>query len=376
MLNEGLMNPVIELNNIVLNNKIPNALLFTGNCGQDKKNAAILFAKAINCLNKPLISDSIGAVVQVGSYNKMPLSESLPCNSCRSCMKIDSKMHPDIITISPEPEKDVIKIAQIRELFSSTSSKPHEAKMRMVMIEEAHTMNQEAANALLKILEEPPERTFFILLARELNELLPTIISRCRHLRFKPISQDDVAQRLIQDFNISPLFAKIASKSSNGDINKATMFVNINSNIEWIKRRQWLFNQILMLIKPNQSSSLKFLYALVLAEKLSKETELLQDSISLLKLCLRDIALIKTALVHFNNICDLDKSILGKLINSEIIVNLDFVNLISDIVVMLPKNYHLMALDAIHKAESKLQTNASARLVLEQFFLSLIPSKS
>ncbi|MBF0379088.1 MAG: DNA polymerase III subunit delta' [Desulfamplus sp.] len=370
------MNPLIELNKIVLNNKIPNAFLFTGNCGQEKKkNTAILFAKAINCLNNPLISDSMDSVVQVGSYNKkMLLAESLPCNTCRSCMKIDSKMHPDIITIAPEPEKSVIKISQIRELFSSTSSKPHEAKMRMVMVEEAHTMNQEAANALLKILEEPPERTFFILIARELHELLPTIISRCRHLRFKPLSQDDVAQRLIQNFNISPSFAKIASKSSNGDIDKATMLVNINTNIEWIKRRQWLFNQILMLIKPNQSSSLKFLYALVLAEKLSKDTQLLQDSISLLKLCLRDIALIKTALGHLDS--NLDKSILEQLINSEIIVNLDFVNLILDTVVRLPKNYHLTALDAIHNAESKLQTNASARLVLEQFLLSLIPSKS
>ncbi|MBF0574152.1 MAG: DNA polymerase III subunit delta' [Desulfamplus sp.] len=370
------MNPVIELNEIVLNNKIPNALLFTGNCGQDKKNTAILFAKAINCLSRIPISNSMDSISQVGSYNKMHLSECLPCNSCRSCIKIDSKMHPDIITISSEPEKSVIKIAQIRELFTSTSSKPHEAKMRMVMIEDADTMNQEAANALLKILEEPPEQTFFILLARELNELLPTITSRCRHIRFKPLSQNDLAQKLVKDFNISPSLAKIVSKSSNGNIDKAMMLVNINSKIDWIKRRQWLFNQIIMLIKPNQNNSLKFLYALVLAEKLGKETQLLQDSISLLKICLRDIAIIKTSLEHLDSSCDLEKSILEQLINSEIIVNLDFVNLISDIVVMLPKNYHLMALDAIHKAELKLQTNASARLVLEQFFLSLISLKS
>lgn len=379
-----LMDPINELNAIILNNKIPNALLFTGNCCQDKKKAAMVFVKTINCLN---IEHS---------------SECLPCNICRSCIKIDAAMHPDIIRVTPEPEKSVIKISQIRELCAATASKPHEAKMRMVMVEDAHTMNQEAANSLLKILEEPPGRTFFILLARELNDLLPTIISRCQHLRFRPLSQNEVVQRLVRQWNIHPSVATIAAKSSNGDMEKAMMLANVNSHnannnnlnnnadrnlqnkkkfdkTDWIKRRQWLLNQLIMLVKPNQNSGLKFLYALILAEKLSKETQLLQDSLALINLCLRDMALVKYDRsrsqedISNANCVVTPNNTSNHVVNSDHLVNSDFVNAMSEISDRLPENYCFMALEAIHKVETKLQTNASVRLILEQFFLTLIP---
>ncbi len=381
------MNPVNELNSIILNNKIPNALLFTGNCSQEKKKAAFTFIKTINCLNRGAASGYPQKNNESETLNiDTVLEECLPCNKCRSCTKIDAGMHPDIITVTPEPEKSVIKIVQIRALSAATASKPHEAKMRMVIIEEAHTMNQEAANSLLKILEEPPERTFFLLLARGLNDLLPTVISRCQHLRFRPPSIKDLMQLLIHQCNVTPSVATIAARSSNGNIEKAMMFANVkkadmssettaetiskqSGEVDWIKRRRWLINQLVILIKPNQKSGSQFLYALILAEKLSKETPLIEDSLTLVKLWLRDMALVRYR--RNQNQESTDNAEDG--FNSDHIVNPDFVNTMSDISESLPERYPLMALEALHGVETKLQTNASVRLILEQFFLTLIP---
>jgi len=373
------MEPATELNTIIMNRKIPNALLFTGLCGEQKKKAALTFVKTINCLSREFVSNSLESVLKSecinrdlssNSSNSDSPSECRPCNSCRSCAKIDAAMHPDIITLVPEPDKSVIRIGQIRELCSAIASKPHEARMRMVMVEDAHTMNREAANALLKVLEEPPERTFFILLARDLNDLLPTIISRCRHIRFRPIAQTEIAKRVALEWNIQPSVALIAAMSSNGDMAKAMMFANVRDDesaieqvegavtkrateTDWISRRYWLLNQLFLIVKPNKKSSSPFLYALALAETVSKESSLIQDSISLVKLWFRDMALIKVDRGH--------------------IINSDFIDALSEAAYALPEQYPLIALEAVHGVETKMQSNGSLRLILEHFFLSLIP---
>ena len=83
----------------------------------------------------------------------------------------------------------MIKIDQIRELCQVLTMKPYEARVRVVIIADAHTLNPAAGNALLKMLEEPPARTVLILTAPQTGDLLPTIVSRCQHIRFKPIAR-------------------------------------------------------------------------------------------------------------------------------------------------------------------------------------------
>jgi DNA polymerase-3 subunit delta' len=82
-----------------------------------------------------------------------------------------------------------IKIDQVRDLCQSLTMKPYEARIRIALIADAHRMNPAAGNALLKMLEEPPERTVLILTAPQTADLLPTVVSRCRHIRFKPIAE-------------------------------------------------------------------------------------------------------------------------------------------------------------------------------------------
>ncbi|MBF0200302.1 MAG: DNA polymerase III subunit delta' [Desulfamplus sp.] len=360
-----------EVTTMMQYSRVPNALLFTGNEGSGRREAALLLAKSLDCLDREASID--------GS----------PCNRCRSCLKIDAEMHPDIINIYPE--KQIIKIDRIRELSGSISAKPHEARMRMVMIHQAHTMNQEAANSLLKSLEEPPDRTFFLLTAPDLTELLPTIISRCRHIHFKPVSSSHISLKLVQKYSADPDQALIAARSSSGNMKRAMMLLNLRDDIQvdWIRRRHWLLSWIFNILKPGTPPTNALGHAMMMAEKLSKEEEeLLGDSLLLIKLWFRDMAIVKV----LNDFTDAEQTSMesssgnieyervecyskGEIIHEhteKFMVNTDFQECINYLVHVLPGHFPLKSLDAVHTAEKRLRSNASVRLILENFFLSLL----
>jgi DNA polymerase-3 subunit delta' len=145
------------LKSALAGNKMVHAYLFTGPRGAGKMTAAVRFAAGAVCL-------------QGG------------CGICDSCRKSAGGTHPDIAVIAADGTS--IKIDQIRKVNNSIGLKPFEGKKRVYIIEEAHLMTTEAANALLKSLEEPPGHSMFILTADGLDGLLPTIISRCQEIRF------------------------------------------------------------------------------------------------------------------------------------------------------------------------------------------------
>ncbi|MFA6780246.1 MAG: DNA polymerase III subunit delta' [Paludibacteraceae bacterium] len=141
--------------------RISHAYLFYGPQGVGKFKAALVFAQLLNC-------DS-------------PVEEE-PCGCCSPCRKIASGNHPDLEVIKPDGAS--IKIEQMRVLQEKVYLKCYEGKFKVIMIDEAHLLTLEAANSLLKVLEEPPAETVFILLADDLNKLPVTIQSRCQPLPF------------------------------------------------------------------------------------------------------------------------------------------------------------------------------------------------
>ena len=150
---------------------MPHAYLFRGPDGVGKKLAALLTAARINCT--------------------APDGHS-GCGTCSSCRRLRSGNHPDVVVVSPE--KGSIKIDRVRELCRSLSYPPYESRMRVVVIEDVHTMTTEAANSLLKTLEEPPENNLLILTAESSRELLSTIVSRCQTLTFYGLPVDECAR--------------------------------------------------------------------------------------------------------------------------------------------------------------------------------------
>lgn len=174
--------------------RISSSYIFCGEPGIGKKMAAVNFAKALNCL---------APVLSTGDA----------CDACSSCSKIDSGSHPDIVEISPDDSDDdkkksrIIKIEDIRAIGEALSYKPFEARQKVVIVDEAETMNLSAANAFLKTLEEPPEKSVIILVTSRPDMLPATVLSRCCRISFFPLSEKASKQVLAGRFSGAPLEA-------------------------------------------------------------------------------------------------------------------------------------------------------------------------
>lgn len=155
---------------IAQNRRIANGYIFFGPCGIGKREFAMNFVKLLNC--------------EHSKNNSHDLTVK-PCNSCIQCTKIANNNHPDVIAILPEGGQ--IKIDRVREVQRLLSYSNFEAEYRCVIIDDSDKMNTISQNAFLKILEEPPNNTIFILITANINNILPTIVSRCQKVPFSPI---------------------------------------------------------------------------------------------------------------------------------------------------------------------------------------------
>ena len=155
-------------------NRVPHSLFFVGPEGVGKMETALVVAKALNCLQKT--DDS--------------------CEECFSCLAINKKNFPDVMEVLPQ--KNVIKIEQMRLLKSTAYLKPMVGKKRVFIISDAEKMRVEASNSLLKILEEPPSFSHIILLTDNPYLILPTIKSRCQVLSFAPVFKEEIEKVLLE----------------------------------------------------------------------------------------------------------------------------------------------------------------------------------
>lgn len=374
-----------ELNHIIQTDKIPNALIFTGKKNTGKEHAALEFAKACNCSADAKSGNTGKPGNIIGPDNTMgPEIINRPCNLCLSCKKINSGMHPDIIRISLAEKKKNITIAQIREMGLMISARPNEAAMRMVLVSDADLMNVQAQNALLKMLEEPPKNTFFILTATGISTLLPTIISRCRKIRFKPLSENKIQEYIVQQCNQDPKKVAIATKTAGSDLKKAMMFLNLsldlqitddknagdkrnddkkpmlkNKGIEkkktdWQKRRTWIIKELFALISGHNNGieQKKIIQkGLMLSQRISLEPDLIWDTLNIIRTILRDLCIFKYS--------------------PEKIVNLDFFEVFTDISGMYTYNTFPEWVKDLYDTEKRLKSNSSMRLTLDRFFLKL-----
>ncbi|MCI4626180.1 MAG: DNA polymerase III subunit delta' [Candidatus Magnetoovum sp. WYHC-5] len=170
---------VMILRAMVRRQRPATTFLFCGPYGTGKKETAVQFIRALNCL-QPQDGDS--------------------CDICKSCRKMKKALHPDFRVV--KPEDGLIKIEQVRECGDFLVLKSTEGRYKAILVEDADRMNAEAANAFLKTLEEPPANTIIILLTVNEEGMLDTIRSRCLRLFFAPLSlkavQDIARQRGIE----------------------------------------------------------------------------------------------------------------------------------------------------------------------------------
>ncbi|MBI4684088.1 MAG: DNA polymerase III subunit delta' [Nitrospirae bacterium] len=152
-------------------NRIPSAYLFAGESGIGKKFTAVNMAKILNC--------------QSIQHSAVSCQFIDCCDECASCRKIDAQIHPDFLMVAPE--KGEVRIAEIRAVEEVLSFAPYEGQRKVVIIDDAETMNSAAANAFLKTLEEPPSLSLIILISSSPDRLPETIRSRCSRINFSPL---------------------------------------------------------------------------------------------------------------------------------------------------------------------------------------------
>ena len=316
--------PKALLREAVAKNKMGHAYLFRGPDGVGKKRTALTLAAYINC-KSPLDGDS--------------------CGRCTTCRKYFSGNHPDLILV--EPDGAAIKIGQIRELKHQLTFPPLEAKVRVIVLEDIHTMRREAANSLLKTLEEPAPGNLLILTADLAGDVLPTILSRCQIISFGSLDHKDMAQVLMQENDMEESLAFTLAAVAEGSLGRAKLL--------WQKGLLSLRQEVvegLLLGQQNPAETIAQVFRL--SEKGAALKENTSELLALIRLWYRDLVLVAAG--------GPEASIANK-----------------DLALFLPAAAQLWSLRQLQQklqrldlAERQLLRNCSRTLVLETLFFDLI----
>lgn len=189
--------------------RISHAYLFSAKEGSGKSKLAFEFAKASFC--EELGIDS--------------------CGSCINCRKMDHNNHPDFKIISVLEVKTAISIDQIRELKKEIAYKPYDSDHKIYIIESAEKLTKQAANSLLKTLEEPPSFATIILLVEDSGKLLPTLVSRCQQIKLSSVAQSKIKDLLLAE-GLNKMQSEIVSSAAAGSPGKALEITKIDNYFE------------------------------------------------------------------------------------------------------------------------------------------------
>ncbi len=176
--------------------RVPNSLIFCGPRGVGKRRLAVILAQALNC--------------ERGKVE--------PCGECPACRKIAAGKYPDVWVV--EPDGQTVKIEQMQAVREAAYVRPLEARRRVFVVAEAERMTADAANCLLKILEEPPSYSHLILVTAAPHLILPTIKSRCQVLSFGPIGREEIKRALL-DKGLPEDQASVIALLVNGNLEEA-----------------------------------------------------------------------------------------------------------------------------------------------------------
>jgi DNA polymerase-3 subunit delta' len=206
----------------IQNNQVSHCYIFEGPKDMGKYELALIFAQSLLCSN---FKDG-------------------PCNSCDSCIKVNTMNHPDLHVINKEDK--TIKREDIDELIESIYKKSYQAGRKVYIINNAQDMTMQAANTFLKTLEEPPGNSTIILLTDNASLLLPTILSRCQIVKFNILGRNDIAEYLMENCNAGKDEANLAANYSKGILNKSVKIISGSDGIlEKRKKIIELFDRIL-----------------------------------------------------------------------------------------------------------------------------------
>jgi DNA polymerase-3 subunit delta' len=277
-------------------------------------------------------------------------ASSRPCGSCNPCHRVSSLTHADVQVIQRQGRAE-ISIDQIREIEKSATLKPFEGRNRVYIIDDAEKLSTEAANSLLKTLEEPPPYVQLILVTKNERLLLPTVLSRCQKLDLRPLPIIIVEQALMTKWKVSPERAGLLARFSQGCIGWA---VEASRNESIISERTVLLKRLQQLASDGKAE--RFAYANELANQFNRDREMAEGVLNLWVSWWRDLMLTRGG-------C------------RDHVINVDQ----KDTLPLEANKFHLSAIkgfiNSILDAVRALEQNSNPRLVLEVLMLN-IPKKA
>ncbi len=304
----------------VAQDAVRHAYLFAGAPGLGRRTLALRFAQALNCTQ--------------------PLQPGVPCRECRDCKQIEAMQHADLTVIQADLEGGTLKVDQVREARRSLTLKPYQSKYRVALFLRFQEANDNAANALLKTLEEAPSYAVLILTADQAEGLLPTISSRCEVLRLRPTPLDKLESFLKQHGADEPQ-SRLISHISGGRPGLALRL--LQSPLELATREERL-NELQSLLPASRVD--RFAYG----EKLARDKEGMRRVLLLWLSFWRDVLLRAGGA-------------------STPIANIDRAQQIESLAVRIPLSEARRVVSDLEKSLARLDANVNARLLAEVLLL-------
>lgn len=295
----GQEKPIAILKGVLAKERIAHAYLFYGMEGIGKRTTAAVFARALHCQ-----------------------AEDPPCDACPSCRKAERRNHPDIVTVAEEGP--LIKIGAVKELLEQMKFRPREGPLRAFIMPEADRMNPPAANALLKTLEEPSAGNILLLTTSRPHALPMTILSRCQHLRFSPLTRAEVASFLREKRGVAPEAAAILAASSGGSIGRA---LEMNRE-DFLALRNTILDYLASDDPDHPLNRLAF------ADRFGTEREDILERLLILKTCYRDALLYgqtkETGRLIFSDRCEAIRAVSERLSGRDLLRNIAAIDAAAD----------------------------------------------
>ena len=316
----------------LLQRRQSHAYLLSGPPHVGKMALALNLAQAVNCLEGP----------------------GVPCGSCNQCARIAQGLHAGIFVLFPGQEidgeqspKTVIGINGIREATRRVSLNPYEGSFNVVIINGAETMSEDASNALLKTLEEPPTHSLFILLTGNEDAVLTTVRSRCRNMSLIPLSKDLMVERLVTEHQTTPEQAEHLFRLSRGCMGWA---IGALGDPQVLEQRQADLEKMQETLEAGLET--RFTYANEVATLFASEREAAKDLLSIWLRWWRDLLLIKEGADAFLHNSDYKESLKSQASGLSTAAVVQFIN-------------------RLIQTMSNLDSNVNPRLAMEVLMLNL-----
>ena len=320
---------VRRLQRAIEQDRLAHAYLIVGPPRIGKTTLALDLARAANCLgNRP------------------------PCGECRQCERIAAGLHPDVRTIGLEIARSgrlrtLVSIEQVRDVQRDTSLRPYEGRHRVFIFESAERLSEEAANSLLKTLEEPPDSVILVLVASDISAVLPTISSRCQRLDLKPVPGGTIVDLLQSRYAIGAEQAQEIAGAAAGRVGWAIQAADEPTLLDQVKSTLDTIESVL-----DGPLTTRFDYAERLAAKFSTDREGVFNELGLWLSWWRDVLLIGQQ-------------------RPELVSHVSRTEKIEPVAERLPAESVTAAIRAVNQTLSQLERNVTPRLSIEGMMLQM-----